>query len=249
MHKILTNDRIILSLIFILTIIIKSFNLKYFTFGNDEGVYLYASKAIFDGLSIYEDFALAHPPFLPYFYSLIIGLTDSYIITRIVHLSISTASIFVIFAILKKLKVNEYIKWLAVISYLTLPIFHSYSKVVIMEPMTGLLLMISVYFLIISQNNYRHFIIGLLLGLAFMTKYTTVLFAFSFGIYYLYNIFILRNKPAIKDTIYLIIGFLVITAPMIIYFGQDQSFWNDTIYFQIGRNKPSGDVHRILKFL
>ena len=249
MQKILTKDWFLLALISILTIIIKSFNLKYFTHDWDEGVYLYASKAIFDGLSAYKDFALAHPPFLSYFYSLILGLTDSYIITRIVHLLISTASIFVIFAILKKFKVNKYIIWLAVLSYFALPIFHSYSKVVMMEPMTGLLLMTSIYFLIINQSKYRHFIIGFLLGLAFMTKYTTVLFGFSFGLFYLYNIFLVKDKSAIKDTIYLILGFLVITVPTIICFGQDQSFWNNTIFFQLGRDKSTKNMSQLFIFI
>ena len=71
------RDYILLSLLFVLNLIVQSYNLGKLVFVfTDAGVYLYSAKLLASGLIPYQDFFLAQPPYLLYFFSGVLSLVN-----------------------------------------------------------------------------------------------------------------------------------------------------------------------------
>lgn len=85
-----------------------------------------------------------------------------------------------------------------------------------------------------SHNKNKYFIAGILAGLTFFMQQDQIILLLPFGAYFLYKEFRQGIKPAFNYIFLLLVGALVVTVPVIIYFVTNDAlsaFWEDAFLF------------------
>ena len=250
--KKIVQSHIILSLVF-LGIIIWIINLKvhadYFILSSDAAIYADIARNITMGhgptsnitMPVYTNFVPqtkygTWPAFYPPLYPLLIAASFkifgvSNFSAVLVNGFFFVATIPLIYLLAKKLFARE-VAILASIWYIFTPALLLYSITPITESLFTFLIVLTVYLILVKKN---FFVSGLLVGLSFLTKFQGILLLSPILIY----IVITQKTARLKNSLQLLIGFLLIATTQKIVFpplAQDFSkitnhfFWNSLAY-------------------
>src|SRR3989344_8570131 len=179
----------------------------------DSHIYIGMGKYIFSSgeLGIWESFRpVIHPFVIGLFWKM--GL-DPILIGKMLDLVFSVLIIYLTYLIAEKAFNQKAAIFSSLILSVT-PIFLKLNGLVLSEPLALFLGLMGVYLYINSKRTISRLAAGLLLGLAFLTKFT-------FGIFLLaviLNILITKNKlwPKVKEITALSFGFFILLGPYLL---------------------------------
>ena len=185
--------------------------------GHHHGVIFSISQDFLNGKVPYQDFLPHYGIFFVYLNSIFIKIFSNSIYGTYFLISISKGLILFIFAMIIKEKFNEKI---AITTMFIMFMLHPFVDTPWPDYLFFFLLLLSIYILITSKNNYSFFISGIIYSLAGLTKDNYIFFLFIclllFAVF-LYFSNIVKKKTFYNDfiNIYWIAGFLI---PLVIFF-------------------------------
>ena len=217
----------------------------------DSHIYIGMGKYIFSSgeIGVWESFRpVIHPFVIGLFWKL--GL-NPVIIGKILDVILSLAVIYLTYLIAEKV-FSENIAILSALVLTVTPIFIKLTGLILSEPLALSFGLLGIYLFIKNKSYLNLFIAGLLLGLAFLTK-------FPFGIFFLAVILILLfvNEELllkIKKILPMVLGFTVVLAPYLFfnhYFYGDMLWafkYSSEIAAASGWNYGSGIFYYFYKF-
>ena len=220
MIKIL-NKKIVLEILLIaMIILVISPNILLKPLGDMDEVWNYNfGNNISNGQIPYKEFSMLQTPFTAFFSGIVLALTSNSLLTmRILAIILSVAILFLIYKILEKLKINKSISICTIIAMTLLSnkfLRFDYNFFVAFFVLLIIYLEIS-----LNQNKLSsNIIIGIVAGLAFITKQTIGAFAcMGIVLYHLaFEIYKAKKnneKIQIKNILYRILG---ATIPILLF--------------------------------
>lgn len=214
--KLLNNGILVPLIFFIIIIFISSFHIIFQEY--DGIMQYYASQEIFSGYG-YDNWASQYWPPL---FSLIIGFLSlfipEFIAGKLISILAATLIIYLVFSISKELFDDKRIGLISQIFLILNPLFFNFAFIAENNMLETLFFILAIYlfFVTFKKMNYkRFFLIGIVIGLAGLTRYTSYILLPSFILILLiqrYNLSIEKNKIIVFSTI-MIIAFILISAP------------------------------------
>ena len=204
--------------------------------GHHHGVIFSISQDFLNGKVPYQDFLPHYGIFFVYLNSIFIKIFSNSIYGTYFLISISKGLILFIFAMIIKEKFNEKI---AITTMFIMFMLHPFVDTPWPDYLFFFLLLLSIYILITSKNNYSLFISGIIYSLAGLTKDNFIIFLFIclilFGIF-LYFLKAVKKKTFYDDfiNIYWIVGFLIPLIVFGIYLKHNLIFDEYLNHFKIG---------------
>tara|TARA_B100000767_G_scaffold161155_1_gene151247 strand:- start:1234 stop:2874 length:1641 start_codon:yes stop_codon:yes gene_type:complete len=185
--------------------------------GHHHGVIFSITEDFVSGKVPYQDFLPHYGIFFVYLNSIFIKTFSNSIYGTYFLLSVSKGLILFMFAMIIKEKFNEKI---AITTMFIIFMLQPFVDTPWPDYLFFFLLLLSIYILITSKNNYSLFLSGIIYSLAGLTKDNFIIFLFVclilFAIF-IYFLKIVKKKTFYNDfiNIYWIVGFLI---PLIIFF-------------------------------
>ena len=221
-----------------------SFHPQYFE--TDESYYLVAAEKIVDGGIQYIDTWDNKPPMLVWVYSFFVFIFGSYALLAIrifTCLYIYISALFLNQMVVDNRLINRFSLFPAFL-LIFLTAIPWYTQELNGEVLMALPVILAVMELLKlkerdRKNNSHLFLVGVLLGLAFMVKYQAILLFLGLSAAYLST-----QTPRLTETFSFVSGFLLTTVGtvLVIYFtGALEAFWDIGVlynldYIRIGRN-------------
>lgn len=207
-------------------------------FEQDESYYLVAAEKIVDGGVQYVDTWDNKPPVLVWVYSLFVFVFGSYAMFAIrifTSIYIFISALFLNQMVVDNRLINRF-SLLPAFLYIFLTSVPWYAQELNGEILMNLPIILAVMQLLrlkerSPRNNSFLFVVGFLLGLAFMVKYQGILLFFGLAAAYLST-----QPPRLTETFSLISGFAltVLGTVLVIYFrGALDSFWDVGVLYNI----------------
>jgi len=215
--KKLLNSGILLPLIFLIIIIfISNFHIVFEEY--DGVMQYYAGQEIFSGYG-YDNWASQYWPPL---YSVCIGFLSifipGFIAGKLISMIAAMLMVYLVFLISKELFEDKRIGLISQTFLILNPLFFNYAFIVENNMLDCLFFILAIYlfFITFKKMNYERFLlIGIIIGLAGLTRYTSYILLPSFILVLLIqknNFSIERNKIIIFSAI-MIIAFILTSAP------------------------------------
>ena len=238
--KSLSKEKIFYKLLFIILPLISFFfslyQLNHQYDGHHHGVIFSITEDFLNGKVPYQDFLPHYGIFFVYLNSIFIKIFSDSIYGTYFLLSISKGLILFMFAMIIKEKFNEKI---TATSMFVMFMLQPFVDTPWPDYLFFFLLLLSIYILITSKNNYSLFISGIIYSLAGLTKDNFIIFLFIclilFGIF-LYFLKAVKKKTFYDDfiNIYWIVGFLIPLIVFGIYLKHNLIFDEYLNHFKIG---------------
>ena len=204
--------------------------------GHHHGVIFSITEDFLNGKVPYQDFLPHYGIFFVYLNSIFIKIFSDSIYGTYFLLSISKGLILFMFAMIIKEKFNEKI---TATSMFVMFMLQPFVDTPWPDYLFFFLLLLSIYILITSKNNYSLFTSGIIYSLAGLTKDNFIIFLFIclilFGIF-LYFLKAVKKKTFYDDfiNIYWIVGFLIPLIVFGIYLKHNLIFDEYLNHFKIG---------------
>tara|TARA_B110000027_G_scaffold134171_1_gene165323 strand:- start:2768 stop:4408 length:1641 start_codon:yes stop_codon:yes gene_type:complete len=238
--KSLSKEKIFYKLLFIILPLISFFfslyQLNHQYDGHHHGVIFSITEDFLNGKVPYQDFLPHYGIFFVYLNSIFIKIFSDSIYGTYFLLSISKGLILFMFAMIIKEKFNEKI---TATSMFVMFMLQPFVDTPWPDYLFFFLLLLSIYILITSKNNYSLFTSGIIYSLAGLTKDNFIIFLFIclilFGIF-LYFLKAVKKKTFYDDfiNIYWIVGFLIPLIVFGIYLKHNLIFDEYLNHFKIG---------------
>ena len=205
-----------LSLLVILLTIIGRINLLEVPLSRDEGTYGLLGKLAMNGKIPYLDFYEMKPPVLYYSVGIggqIFGFSDTGY--RIFLLMVNVVSSFLLYAICKKytsIKIGAIAA--AIFSMLSLNLY-AFGFALVAEHIVNLFIILSLYFILVTEHKYKLILAGVTFALALFTKQTAILISpvIALLIYFQSDNF----KHFITNLLWLTAGVLSVTFMVLLF--------------------------------
>jgi len=233
--------------LFLVTFLVHAF-LRNSVFQSDESIYTYSAYAISRGCVPYSGIQLAHPPYmyliLAFFVNLV-GPTLSFLSLAASVVVILTGML--VFIIAKRSRLySSYsivpVLSIGIYSFITFDNFSTSFLEIILA--FFILLCTAIYVLFILNNGQRNqpalFIVGILMGLSLMIKYTSLVFSITLFLYHcIWLLWKKERKRAFIDGITLCLGAaipIIISIALVAFvWGSFRQFYLQSIYWQTVR--------------
>ncbi|MFP4045650.1 MAG: ArnT family glycosyltransferase [Candidatus Aenigmatarchaeota archaeon] len=189
----------------------------------DSAVYIGMGKALFSAgeAGLWENF---RPPLMPVLLGFVDLVTDNISsVSRLLSLTISTLGAGLIYVLSKRSFDRETAFYTASL-VLGTGIFFLYTNHVL----TGILASVLVFTSLCLAREERYFLSGLVVALAFLTRFPAALVGAAVFIYIVFKSYQEKKwKEGLEDTVFLILGFALIAGP---YFLLNQLFYGDFLF-------------------
>ncbi|MGY3766900.1 glycosyltransferase family 39 protein [Vagococcus vulneris] len=210
---------------FFLGIVSKNSPLYYFNDWVDVNAFFTMGRAWHHGLIPYQDLAEQKGPILFFIYRIAAVFSDSYFGIYILEIISLTWTSMILYKIGRHFFNSRKTIAMVLISYLVLLMSPFFKQGGGVEELSFVPIMYSIYLIIKAQKQHLHlsvvdyFLSGIALGYLFWSKYTMI--GSWIGFYLSLAICLLINKDfreLLKAVIFSIVGFLIVTLPIVIYF-------------------------------
>ncbi len=243
----LSLENLIMIGLFLITFLVYAF-LRRAPFQSDEGVYTYSAYAVSRGCVPYSGIQLAQPPLiylvLAFFVNLV-GPNLSFLsLAGSVIVLLTNVLVFIIAKRSRLYSSHSIVPVLSIGIYILIT-FDNFSTSFLEIFLTFfVLLCTAVYVLFILNNGQRNqpalFLVGILMGLSLMIKYTSLVFSITLFLYHCIRLIWKKEyKRAFSDGIILFLGAAipVIISLVLVAFvwGSFRQFYLQTIYWQTVR--------------
>ena len=191
--RIITKERF-KNIILLLGLFLFTFFINYFSIANNDVIWNYGfSYNVAKGLLMYKSFNMVITPLYPTIFGLFLRIFGNNML--VFYLSNSLIAT-IIFYIIHKYYRNVFIEMILIVSLVSGPNYNT------------LCLMFLFILILFEEKGYNDFLIGIILGLVFLTKSSMILLTLA-SLYYITDL-----KKIIKR----FIGFIVPNVVFIIYF-------------------------------
>lgn len=189
----------------------------------------------------YKDFNMIQMPLLPIICGLVLkAFSNELIVMRIIAIFLNSLILFLVYKILKQLKVNDYLIYLSLIA-----IYFVYYNYFCLDYnfMIVFIALLAIYWELkwlesdkeLLKNSIKHdFLLGILVGISILLKQTTGIFLTLIFIFY--KILIASKKEDWKEIIKIIaMRFIGATIPVVVLFVYliSNNIWNDFLDYAI----------------
>ena len=210
--------------------------------GNMDEIWSYNfANCIANNLVPYKDFNLVTTPFLPMLVSIFLKIYNSLLTMRIISIIISSLSLFLIYKILNKLKLNN----ISIICTLLISLYYFNYYYLEYNFFCLLLNLLIIYLELKDKKNDKHnLLIGILAGLVFASKQTVgVLTCLAILFYQLIINYKMDKKLFNKTLLYKFVGMLIPVILLLIYFIATNSLYDFINYTFLGITTFSNNIN------
>ncbi len=244
----ITSETLTIVLIMMLALSIRVYFTPSFSFGDDESIYTYSYFAISKGIVPYREIQLPSPPLSHLIYAFIIKIVgpDLYSL-RLSNIVFFVATVYLTYLLAKMLlrgqKGAGILGLLSAGLYAFYPLLIPYSIAVGPEFILTFFALSSVIIYVAasrSKNNIPYFLVGVLMGLAVLTKLTAVYFLGALLLYHAGVMFLDKKYRAkISQAMTMLLGFSAPIAAFLVWVtfscGALRQFYLQAFYWQTVR--------------
>ncbi len=216
----------ILIMLIILVLIFKIFFIQVRFVSPDEGNHLYAAGLVLEGMMPYVDFNARQPLYL-FTLSLLTAISGhSLFLVRIFPVLCNLGTAVFIFLIGKRLY-SEKAGLIASAAFLLAPSSILWSSVVLTEPYSVMLLVVSMYFFI-KDDRKMMLVSGMFLGLAFLVRQSAVYFLPVVIVW----LFLQKKQDKVMKTAIFVSGLILVIGIFLVLFSARygaSGLWNSSL--------------------
>jgi 4-amino-4-deoxy-L-arabinose transferase-like glycosyltransferase len=243
----LSSKNVIIIGLLVATFLVQAF-LRKAPFQSDESIYTYSAYAISRGIAPYSGIQLAQPPLmylaLAFFIDLVgpnlsfLTLAGSFIVL------LTNVLVFIIAKRLRFFSSNFVFPVLSIVIYSFITFDNSFTSILEILLTFFILLCTAIYVLFVLNNGKRNrsalFLVGILMGLSLMIKYSSLVFSITLFLYHCIRLIWKKEyKRAFTDGITLCLGAAIpiaISIALVAFvWGSFRQFYLQSIYWQTVR--------------
>src|SRR3990170_9116976 len=222
----ITSEGIAIILIVMLSFSIRAFYVPSFPLASDESIYTYSYFAISKGVVPYRGIQLSSVPLSYLIYAFIIKIVGPNLYSlRLINIVFFVATVYLTYLLAKTLlrgqKGAGILGLLSALLYAFYPMLIPYSIGVDPEFILTFFALSSVIIYVAasrSKNNIPYFLVGVLMGLAVLTKLTAIYFLSALLLYHVGVMFLDKKYRAkVSQAMTMLLGFSVPIAVFLVW--------------------------------